>query len=230
MAIILRIDVDSPYGKKNLLHHFFSRIASDFNLRPILILPYLTYLLNFVKYLNEKSIRGYFFFRRCTLPTNDVLNVLRSGRHIIGLHLENSRSFDSFKEEVETIENCIKTKAEVFTKHGSGKYKYGLYHYPAYEPDKYLEWGTQLGMNIFYGNLEDPAIPSYSKNGLLCFPAAFWLEHHWRDTESFNVEWLINESKKRDIILLIHIENIINNKKYFDELELIFKKSEFKVL
>jgi hypothetical protein len=231
MAVILRIDVDSPYGKKNLFHHFFSRLTSDFDLPPILMLPYLEYLYKFIKYLNSKSIRGYFFFRKCTLPTNEVLKVLREGGHIIGLHLENSRSLNTFKNEVEFIENSIKAKVEVFSKHGSGKHKYGYHHYPSYEPDKYLKWGLQLGMKIFYGNLENPDISSsYTSEGLLYFPAVFWLEHHWRDTRSFDINWLIRESKIRDIVLLIHVENLLINKVYLDELELINQNTKIKII
>ena len=231
MAVILRIDVDSSYGKKNLLTHFFSRLTSDFDFPPIFMLPYLEYLNYFIKYLNNKSIRGYFFFRKCTLPTKEVLKVLREGGHVIGLHLENSRSLDTFKNEIEIIENSINSKVEVFSKHGSGKHKYGFYHIPSYEPDKYLRWGLQLGMKIFYGNLENPDISSsYTSEGLLYFPAVFWLEHHWRDTRSFDINWLIRESKIRDIVLLIHVENLLINKVYLDELELINQNTKIKII
>jgi hypothetical protein len=231
MAVILRIDVDSPYGKKNLFNHLLSRVSSDFNLPPIYFSSYLKYLNTFIKYLNNRSIQGNFFFRKCTLPAKEVLKLLHEGKHVIGLHLENSRSLDTFKSEVEIIENSINKKVEVFSKHGSGKHKYGYNHYPNYEPEKYLKWGSQLGMKVFYGNLEDPAILSlYMNEGLLFFPAAFWLEHHWRNTALYNVNWLIRESKTRDIVLLIHVENIILNKVFFNELEIIINNSQFKIL
>jgi len=231
MAVILRIDVDSPYGKKNLITHSFSRLASDFNLPPILMLPYLKYLNNFLKYLNNKSIQGYFFFRRCTLPTNELLKILREGGHIIGLHLENSRSFDSFKNEIDIMQNSINAKVEVFSKHGSGKYKHGYYHYPAYEPDKYLQWGLNLGMKIFFGNLEIPTIPSSVINErLVFFPAAFWLEHHWRNTKLYDINWLIQESKTCDIVLLIHIENLISNRLFLSEFEQIIQNTKIKTI
>src|ERR1035437_3765708 len=156
MSIILRIDVDSPYGKKTPLIHLCSRLASDFELPPYSILPYLKYLNEFIKYLNDRSIRGNFFFRKCTLPGKKTLGLLQNGRHIIGHHIENSRSFETFRDELNLIETSLKTKVEVFSKHGSGKYKYGINHNPLYEPEKYLEWGSKVGMKIFYGNLEDP--------------------------------------------------------------------------
>lgn len=231
MAVILRIDVDSPYGKKNFLNHVFSRLASDFNLPPILSFPYLEYLNYFIKYLNKRSIKGYFFFRKCTLPNKELFRNLTAGGHVIGLHLENSRSFDTFKKEVDFLENSINSKIEVFSKHGSGTHKYGYYHYPYYEPDKYIEWGYQLGFKIFFGNLEDPRIASsFTNKGLLFFPAAFWLEHHWRDINSFDINWLIRESKTRDIVVLIHVENLLNSKVYSDGLELILQNTQIKIL
>jgi hypothetical protein len=191
----------------------------------------LKYLNTFIKYLNNNSVQGIFFFRKCTLPTKELLDLLHAGKHVIGLHLENSRSADTFKSEVEIIENSINEKVEVFSKHGSGKHKYGYYHYPYYEPEKYLKWGSQLGMKIFYGNLEDPSISSlYTNEGLLFFPSAFWLEHHWRNTALYNINWLIRESELRDVVLLIHVENIIANNVFFNELELIIKNSQVKTI
>ncbi|MDR3609515.1 MAG: hypothetical protein P4L27_03020 [Ignavibacteriaceae bacterium] len=227
MSLILRIDVDSPYGKENVFNHICSRIASDYNITPLLFLPYLKYLDDFIIYLNSKSIQGNFFFRKCTLPTNIILDHLRQGNHIIGLHLENSISLDSFKEELKFLESNINSKIEVFSKHGSGKFKYGLHHFPSYEPTKYLDWGSKLGMKIFFGNLEDPTIDfSITNQRLMFYPAAFWLEHHWRDTKSFDINWLIRESKLRDLVLLIHVENIITNNLLYNELKYILENAE----
>ncbi len=231
MAIILRIDVDSPYGKKRILHHIFSRLTSDLNLAPIIKLPYLKDLNYFISYLNKKAHKGYFFFRKCTLPNTEVLENLKKGGHRIGLHLENSRSIETFNAELKLIKEKLNSKIEVFTKHGSGKHKYGLHHYAPYEPEKYLMWGTELGMKLFLGNLEDPSIPNYrTHDGLLYFPAAFWLEHYWRNTSVFDINWLIKESKEKDIVLLLHAENVVHNTLFFDELELILQNTETKIL
>jgi len=61
MAIILRVDVDSPYGKKNFFNHFLSRLTSDLNIRPITKLSYLEDVKFLIHYLNANSYRGYFF-------------------------------------------------------------------------------------------------------------------------------------------------------------------------
>lgn len=231
MAIILRVDADSSYGKRNFINHFFSRMTSDFNLPTISKLPYLEDLKSLINLFNEKSCKGYFFFRKCTLPDSELLQSLNLGEHVIGLHLENSRSFETFQLELNSLENKVNKKIEAFSKHGSGKYKYGFNHYPFYEPEKYLEWAAKLGLKIFFGNLEDPSINNLiTEDGLLFFPSAFWLEPSWRNTELFDVNWLVKESKKRDIVLLIHAENILLNKILYKELDFILQNSETKVI
>lgn len=226
MAVVLRVDVDSSYGRKNLINHFFSKLTSDLNLPSISILPYLAYLNIFIDYLNDNSYKAYFFFRKCTLPNRKVLTTLNNGNHVIGLHLENSRSFESFKKEIVELEKLIDKKIEVFTKHGSGQHKYGFHHYPPYEPEKYLEWGSRLEIKIFMGNLEDPSFTcTSSKEGIIFFPSAFWLEPYWRDTKKYDINWLINESNKRHLVLLIHAENIIYNKKLFNDLDFILSNT-----
>ena len=50
--------------------------------------------------------------------------------------------------------------------------------------------------------------PTLSSKGLMAFPSAFWLEPHWRDTKQFSVEWLLEHARNRDIVLLVHPENV----------------------
>jgi len=231
MPILIRIDIDSPYGKRNMFLQSLSRVTSDYNLPIIKNNVYLNDLSKMLYYLNDRKVRAYLFFRKITAPTNRILNVIKSGRHICGLHLENSRSFETFKNELDYLENKTSQKIETFSKHGSGKYRYGKYHHVPYEPDKYLEWGIKLGMKIFFGNLEDPFLNyHYYKEQLLFFPSAYWLEPYWRDTKRFTKEWLIDEAKEKDIVLLLHPENVINNKNLFSELDEILSEAESKVI
>lgn len=64
-------------------------------------------------------------------------------------------------------------------------------------------------MKTFFGNLQDPSLEYYQENGLHIFPGAFWLEPFWRDTRNFTVEWLIENARRRDIVLLFHPDNIM---------------------
>ena len=63
-------------------------------------------------------------------------------------------------------------------------------------------------MKYFLGNLEDPERRPAQESGLLYFPSAFWLEPHWRDTKKYPIEWLLREAAERDIVMLLHADNV----------------------
>ena len=210
MALIIRIDVDRPYGKQPFFRHVLSRMASDLYFPRTQTLGYLEELGIILHALNERNARAYVFFRRCTLPSPGILKLIAQGRHEIGLHLEDSRSYQTFSEEKSILERHIGRPVRAISKHGSGGAKYGLHHHAPYEPDKYVEWARKDGMKVFLGNLEDPSIrPACDGSGLHVFPSAFWLEPAWRDTKTFSVDWLLSQARLSDVVLLIHPENIL---------------------
>ena len=210
MARIIRIDVDRPFGRSPLIRHCLSRLSSDLCFPRTERLGFLAELQVTLQCLNESSARAYVFFRRCTLPSRPILDMLQIGGHEIGLHLENSRSFDTFADETRMLELHIGKKVVAITKHGSGGAKFGFHHYAPYEPEKYVEWARKASMRLFLGNLQDPTLEPVKANGhLLVFPSAFWLEPHWRDTARFPVDWLLEHARHQDIVLLIHPENIL---------------------
>ena len=160
--------------------------------------------------LNEIQARAYIFFRYCTLPSQSILELIGEGDHEIGLHLENSRSFDNFITEKNMLERHIGRSVLAVSKHGSGGAKYGFHHYAPYEPDKYIEWARQSRMKLFLGNLEDPSIrPSLDKTDFRAYPSAFWLEPAWRNTKVFTIDWLLSQAKRFDVVLLIHPDNVL---------------------
>lgn len=210
MALIIRIDVDRPYGRKPLARHVLSRLSSDLYLPRIPVFGYLSELQTMLNWLNAANARAYVFFRRCTLPLKPVLDCLEAGGHEIGLHLENSRSFETFSQEVGVLEAHFGKKILAISKHGSGNGKYGFHHYAPYEPTRYTEWAERASMRLFLGNLEDPTLPPVTTGkGLLTFPSAFWLEPQWRDTKTFTVDWLLERARQQDIVLLVHPENVL---------------------
>ncbi len=210
MALVIRIDVDRPYGRAPLVRHLLSRISSDLYFPRVERFGYLSELRTMVEWMNEAGARSYIFFRRCTLPSDSILEALASGRHEIGLHLEDSRSLDTFLAEKALLELHLKTKVNSMSKHGSGGAKYGFHHYAPYEPERYIDWAQKASMRLFLGNLENPTLePVHVSNGLLTFPSAFWLEPYWRDTKKFTVPWLMEHSRHRDIVLLLHPENVL---------------------
>lgn len=210
MALIVRIDVDRPYGKHPFHRHVLSRVSSDLYFPKIQSCGYLEELKWMLRLLNGKKARAYAFFRRCTLPSAEVMELMEQGQHEIGLHLEDSTSFDSFLAEKEILEEHLGKRVFSMSKHGSGRKKFGYHHYAPYEPEKYVEWAHRAGMKLFLGNLEDPSInPSVCTNGTTFFPAAFWLEPQWRDTRTFTVDWLKSYAIENDTVLLVHPENVL---------------------
>lgn len=223
MSLIVRIDVDRPYGKEGFIRHVASRIASDYVLPRMSSLRYLEELETILTLLNEQQMPAWVFFRKCTLPTDKVRALMDAGHHHYGLHLENSRSEQTFREELASLERTLGVSIESFSKHGSGRYKYGWNHYAPYEPEKYRVWAKQAGLKLFMGNLEDPRLLPFNDNGLLCYPSAFWLEPHWRDANQFSVDWLLREAQTRDVVMLIHPDNVTSDPEILRNFRLIIE-------
>jgi hypothetical protein len=211
MGLIIRIDVDRPYGKQGILRHIASRISSDYFLPRIEGLRYLDELKTILHILNANGKPAHVFFRKCTYPTPAVCELMEKGGHRFGLHLENSRSAETFREELGSLEQTLGRRVVEFSKHGSGRLHLGRHHYAPYEPEKYLPWATQAGMRLFFGNLENPELRQVQDGELLFYPSAFWLEPHWRDTKKFPIEWLLNEAAERDVVMLMHPDNVTSS-------------------
>jgi hypothetical protein len=170
------------------------------------------------------------FFRRCTLPSAAILQLLDGGGHQVGLHLENSRSFDTFHQEIKILENHYGKRVLAVSKHGSGGAKFGFHHYAPYEPEKYVDWAERIPMKVFLGNLEDPTIErTTTEKGLSVFPSAFWLEPSWRDVERFPVDWLTEQAKQKDVVLLVHPENVLADLNLVTQFKMLIRTLESKV-
>jgi hypothetical protein len=231
MALIVRIDVDRPYGKTPFVRHVLSRLGSDIYFPHIETLGYLSELKVILQMLNGVGAKAYIFFRRCTLPSPPVLELIDAGGHEIGLHLENSRSFECFANEKSMLERHVGRTVTAVSKHGSGKAKYGFHHYAPYEPDNYIRWAKASGMKVFLGNLEDPTIPPPQEAaGLRVYPSAFWLEPGWRDTQRFTVEWLLAQANVRDVVLLMHPDNVLADPALLASLEHLLNSLDTRLL
>jgi hypothetical protein len=227
MGLIIRIDVDRPYGRNPIVRHLLSRLSSDVCLPKIPGCGYLAELEIMLSMLNAANAHAHVFFRRCTLPSESVIKLLSAGRHEAGLHLENSRSFETFRNEVAILEDHLGRRVVTLSKHGSGNSKFGFHHYAPYEPAKYTEWAERISMRLFLGNLEDPRMKATTTSGgLLVFPSAFWLEPHWRDTTRFTVEWLLQCASDRDIVLLVHPENVLADSRLIRDFERIIQAAD----
>jgi hypothetical protein len=66
-------------------------------------------------------------------------------------------------------------------------------------------------MRLFFGNLENPELRPVREGELLVYPSAFWLEPFWRDTKKFPIEWLLREAAERDVVMLMHPDNVTSS-------------------
>jgi hypothetical protein len=231
MSLIIRIDVDRPYGRHPFPRHVLSRVSSDIYFPRVAGFGYLTELKIMLTWLNGAKARAYAFFRRCTLPSLSVLKLLDLGGHEIGLHLENSRSYATFLGEKRIVERHAGRKVVAVSKHGSGGMQHGLHHYAPYEPQRYVDWARQASMRLFLGNLQDPSL-ELERPGreLLYFPSAFWLEPSWRNTKTFTVDWLLEHAQQRDIVLLVHPENVLADPELVADFKKLIESLESRIL
>ena len=67
------------------------------------------------------------------------MRLIDDGQHQIGVHLENSRSFETFFQEKQLVERHTGKTVSALSKHGSGAAKYGYRHNAQYEPERYID-------------------------------------------------------------------------------------------
>jgi len=192
MALIVRIDVDRPYGQQGFVRHVASRISSDYFLPRMEWLRYLEELQTILRILNANGKSAYVFFH----------------------------------EELQSLQQKLGRPVTSFSKHGSGSLCLGRHHYAPYEPERYLPWGKQAGMKVFFGNLEDPQLRPTQDDGLLYFPSAFWLEPYWRDAKKFPIQWLLSEAAEKDVVLLLHPDNVTASPAIMQEFLQVIEKLE----
>ncbi len=227
MAIILRVDVDKPYGKHTLTRRIASKIKEDFFPLWKLHTGYLTHLKEMIIFCNNQGVRGTFYHRLCTAPNQEILNLLKEGGHQFGLHLENSKSKESFLLEWENFHsfpNCL--NAKTFSKHGSGVHKLGKYHYPIYEPEKYIQWANECGYEYPSGNgIASCASELYEdENGY--YPNLFWIEPSYRHQGFRNIDEVLFVAKKRNVVVLIHPCNFKADSETRDDFFLLIKRAK----
>lgn len=229
MPLILRVDVDKPYGHSSLLKAVKSKLSEDYWFPKFYPFNYgyLSNLSPFLEHCNREQIRGYFFFRHCTVPNKQIEKLMKEGRHCAGMHAENTRSFESFSAEYNLLQKRCELPLNSFTKHGSGQLKLGKNHYSPYEPKKYKQWASKLGIDYMFGNgiceefSDFPEGREYVEN-------MFWVEAEYRHEHFSDLNQLIECAKEKIVPVLIHPSNYCTNPKVkadFTELIDLAKKN-----
>jgi len=221
MALVLRVDVDKPYGRTTLRDKILSKLREDYWFPAISSLGYLNYLRIFLDFLSEEEIKAHIYFRKCTLPPKRWLAGSLLNGHKLGLHAEDTRSFETFKKELEEVQAHFNPKRlSSFTKHGSGKWKGGRHHYPLYEPDKYLKWAETIGISFLFGNAEKISEPEESSGQNQFYPGMFWIERYRsNECERFTLQRVINIAKNKNVIVIIHPEHFIDIKRVENDMK-----------
>jgi hypothetical protein len=213
MSLVLRIDADKPYGRATFLQKVMSKMCEDYWLPKISSLGYLRPLKKCLVFLAEEKIRAHIYFRKCTLPPKSWLNGSLLNGHKLGLHAEDTRSFETFKKELEEVQAHFDSKKlSSFTKHGSGKWKGGRNHYPPYEPDKYLKWAEVLGIPFLFGNHENTNELSKFYGQHQFYPSAFWIDRPYTNHDQSTLQMVIDIAKERNLIILIHCDSFVSDK------------------
>ena len=223
MPAILRIDVDRAYENR-ILH--YARVNQE--LFPALgSLGYLNPCKELVKDLNNRGIKASLFFQPFTVPNNDFAQELMKSGHSIGLHAVHTKNFKDFSRDLAKLSRRFSGKAYGFTKHGSGKFKLSRRHDQNYDSNKFIEYAKQSNLKYFLGNRENPEEREKIVNDVLYFPSAFWLNRNYRE-DTFTINWLADESVNRNIVVLVHPEDVIAGTELMvREYERILDKAEF---
>ncbi|MFK5889321.1 MAG: hypothetical protein QM486_01165 [Flavobacteriaceae bacterium] len=212
MSLILRVDVDKPYGKKSISDRIKSKLREDYYLPAYKVLGYLIATEKFIVFCNDNKIKGTFYFRNSTIPDKKIIKLLKEGGHEVGFHAENTLNITTFKNEILKFKNKLpEFEIKSFTKHGSGKYKLGRNHYPPYEPLRYQKWAKDLGLKYIFGNeICKSKIDFDTIDGF--FSKMFWIHRDYRDFNFSKLEDLIEEVKNKNIPIIIHPSNFFANK------------------
>ncbi|MFM6928227.1 MAG: hypothetical protein ACKOX6_07170 [Bdellovibrio sp.] len=224
MPLKLRVDVDKPYGNHNFIRKVASKIVEETGITPPQI-GYLDHLKTFLDEIDSANIKAIFYFRLCTLPTTQLVKRMTDAGHAIGWHTENTTDFPSFLKEL----NVFSTKMNgltphSFSKHGSGQHKLGRYHYPPYEPSRYLEWAKKINVPFLSGNSIISSSDDLLKNAIYD-EYIFWVERDYR-SEKYQIENLAKDAKDRNITILCHPENFVRDPSCKEDLKHIINVSK----
>jgi len=222
MPLLLRCDIDKPYGNHTLIRRVISKAREDYLFPAIGLFNYLDHVKQLILFCNSFGVRAHLYHRLCTMPDARTMELILSGGHHFGFHSENTRSFETFVEELALFrKKAYPLIVNSFNKHGSGILKLGRNHYPQYEPDKYRSWSCKIDVQFSFGN-GIVSEPSDFDDCINYFPKMFWIEREYRDLKFNALEELVLLGKSKNVVLLIHPSNFISNENVFNDLKAVF--------
>ena len=147
--------------------------------------------------LNARKARGYVFFRRCTRPSKAIVDLIAGGwsrnrpasrelallRYFPGREgiprrgtsdrpFSRSRSMAPAERSMDFITSLRMNRRNTFR--GQSRAECGSF------------WGTSR---------TQPSPAPWMRRRFRAYPAAYWLEPAWRDTNRFDQSWLLAEAR-----------------------------------
>lgn len=208
MGILIRLDVDKPFGRTTVLEKVKSKMREDYWLPRIPFGPYLQDLAELLDFANSNQFPMVLYHRLCTRPVASMVKQIEKGGHAFGLHAEDTRGPEGFRFEIEKLKQWYPDlPLHSFTKHGSGELRLGRRHYAPYEPDKYRTWGDDAGVPFLFGNGVAQGESDFTSiDGF--FPNVFWLEPDYRSEKFNDLEAALELARKHHVIFSTHPENL----------------------
>ncbi|MHA2243696.1 MAG: hypothetical protein ACXADY_01875 [Candidatus Hodarchaeales archaeon] len=205
MPIILRIDVDNPYGWNSFRRKTLNYIAINFRRFPsrFSTLGYLDHAKELFLTLKEAKVPATWFFRVQTKPNQQFQKELLSTGHEIAFHAERTSNLEEFQEDLNILSQNPSNPILGFSKHGSGEIKLSKYHTPNYNLNSLVNLGQQAGLKYFSGNDELPDLEPGQKNDMLVFPGTFWLNEDYRDISKYSIEWFIKKALSGETVVVL---------------------------
>lgn len=215
MPLVLRLDIDKPYGRANFAQKVLSKVNENYfeiRLRP---LGFLSYLQSFLEMLDQRNIKAFIYFRICSAPHPELIKYMDEKGHVIGFHAENTQSEKSFMDELQEFKKIVGRDIRHFSKHGSGIYKLGKRHFSLYEEDKYRTWAEKNGLHFPFGNgMVNPG-SRFDKGNF--YQDMYWVEPHYRKVGDYNPNWISERVKTEIIPIITHPENFYAENSTRDE-------------
>ena len=231
MVIAVRIDIDNPFGMATRFRRVLNRLSINYGIVPKLTqLGYLDNAMRLLERLTTAGIQATWFFRTVSTPTKGVLSHFTDTNQGLGLHAEQTSSFELFSREVKIWEKRFGRRPTGFTKHGSGKLKLSRKHDPNYAPEQLVEYCRKAGLSYFIGNHHEYKDSFIEYEDVIFAPSVFWLDRTTLYDTSFSLETVIEDSSRRPLILLVHPVWYSLRKEVSDSLECLIDKCEFSTI
>jgi hypothetical protein len=225
MPLILRLDVDKPYGNSTFKQRIMSKLAEDYWFPILPRMGYLHAVKTFLRFCNSENISCMMYFRHCNAPDQETLDLLDEGNHVFGFHAENTRSFETFRNEFQAFQNKFNNRAiQSFTKHGSGYYRLGKNHFAPYEPEKYIAWANQLGLKFSFGNQKANCRDNF-QDPKDFYPKMFWLESEHQENGFTSLNEIVDIANNNIVPIITHPENFCSRKEVRDSLQQLVQQA-----